>query len=133
MTNEERERTVATDVRSRVIADCAALLPLARSACAAMDDGDEAEVLRLFCGESQKQTLRRLGRLIDDLRLCRTAADLPGPEPEVIELRNASFRVFRGLSIRAGDSRGTVPSELIAVQLARQETPRQAISGCSRN
>ena len=30
--NEERERAVAADVRSRVIADCAALLPLARSA-----------------------------------------------------------------------------------------------------
>ena len=101
--NEELERTVAGDVRSRVIADCAALLPLARGACAAMDEGDEAEVLRLFCGESQKRTLRRLGRLIDDLRLCRTTADLPGPEPEVVELRNASFRVFRGLSARAGN------------------------------
>ena len=101
--NDERERTVAGDARRRVIADCAALLPLARSACGAMDEGDEAEVLRLFCGESQKQTLRRLGRLIDDLRLCRTVADLPGPEPEVIELRNASFRVFRGLSARAGN------------------------------
>ena len=103
MTNDERERTVTADVRSRVIADCAALLPLARNACAAMDEGDEAEVLRLFCGESQKRTLRRLGRLIDDLRLCRTAADLPGPEPEVVELRNASFKVFRGLSARAGN------------------------------
>ena len=93
----------AGDIRSRVIADCAALLPLARDACAAMDEGDETEVLRLFCGESQKKTLRRLGRLIDDLRLCRTAADLPGPEPEVVELRNASFKVFRGLSVRAGN------------------------------
>ena len=101
--NEERDRSVAADVRSRVIADCAALLPLARNACKAMDEGDETEVLRLFCGESQKKTLRRLGRLIDDLRLCRTAADLPGPEPEVVELRNASFRVFRGLSVRAGN------------------------------
>ena len=101
--NEERERKVAADARRRVIADCAALLPLARSACAAMDEEDEAEVLRLFCGESQKRTLRRLGRLIDDLSLCRTAADLPGPKPEVIELRNASFRVFRGLSVRAGN------------------------------
>ena len=54
------DRIVAADVRSRVIADCAALLPLARSACAAMDEVDETEVLRLFCGESQKQTLRRL-------------------------------------------------------------------------
>ena len=51
--NEERERAVAADVRSRVIADCAALLPLARSVCAAMDKEDEAEVLRLFCGESR--------------------------------------------------------------------------------
>ena len=32
MTNDERERTVAGDVRSRVIADCAALLPLALGA-----------------------------------------------------------------------------------------------------
>ena len=46
--NEERERTVAADVRSRVIADCAALLPLARNACKAMDEEDETEVLRLF-------------------------------------------------------------------------------------
>ena len=91
------------DVRNRVIADCASLLPLARSACAAMDEGDEAEVLRLFCGESQKRTLRRLGRLIDDLCLCRTAGDLPGPEPEVVELRNASFKVFRGLSAQVGN------------------------------
>ena len=103
MTSEEQERRVAADVRSRVIADCAALLPLARSACAAMDEGVEAEILRLFCGESQKKTLLRLGRLIDDLRLCRTAEDLPGPEPEVVELRNASFKVFRGLSARVGN------------------------------
>ena len=103
MTNEERERPVAVDVRRRVIADCAAFLPLARSACAAMDEGDEAEILRLFCGESQKKTLRRLGRLIDDLRLCWTAEDLPGPVPVVVELRNASFKVFRGLSARTGN------------------------------
>lgn len=93
----------AGDIRSRVIADCAALLPLARDACAAMDEEDETEVLRLFCGESQKRTLRRLERLIDDLRLCRTAADLPGQEPVVLELRNAAFRVFRGLSVRVGN------------------------------
>ena len=86
MTNDEREREVSGDVRSRVIADCAAFLPLARSACAAMDEEDEAEILRLFCGESQKKTLRRLGRLIDDLRLCRTAEDLPGRSP-----RSSSF------------------------------------------
>ena len=101
--NGERVRPVAADIRSRVIADCAALLPLARDACAAMDEEDEAEVLRLFCGESQKRTLRRLGRLIDDLRLCRTAEDLPGQEPVVLELRNAAFRVFRGLSVRVGN------------------------------
>ena len=93
----------AGDIRSRVIADCAALLPLARDACAAMDEEDETEVLRLFCGESQKKTLRRLGRLIDDLRLCRTAEDLPGQEPVVLELRKAAFRVFRGLSVRVGN------------------------------
>ena len=58
--NDERERTVAGDMRSRVIADCAALLPLARSACKAMDEGVETEVLRLFCGESQKKTLRQV-------------------------------------------------------------------------
>ena len=34
--NDERERPAAADVRSRVIADCAALLPLASSACAAI-------------------------------------------------------------------------------------------------
>ena len=93
----------AGDIRSRVIADCAALLPLARDACAAMDEEDETEVLRLFCGESQKKTLRRLGRLIDDLRLCRTAEDLPWMRPEVLELRKAAFRVFRGLSVRVGN------------------------------
>ena len=102
--HENQERPVAADTRNRVIADCAALLPFAQSACAAMDEGDETEVLRLFCGESQRKTLRRLGRLIDDLRLCRTASDLPGPEPEIVELRNASFKVFRGLSARVGNS-----------------------------
>lgn len=90
--NEERERPAAADTRSRVIADCAALLPLARSACAAMDGGDEAEILRLFCGESQKRTLRRLGRLIDDLLFAAIKAN-----QYLLQLRQVPSALLRPL------------------------------------
>lgn len=116
------------DFRSRVIADCAALLPLARDACAAMETGDETRVLYLFCGESQRKTLRQLKRLIEDLRACRTSEDLPGNCPEVIELRNASFKVFRGLTLRVGNPLNlTKRFRSGAVDFFRMLTKRDAI------
>ena len=84
--HENQERPVAADTRNRVIADCAALLPLAQSACAAMDEGDTTEVLRLFCGESQWKTLRRLGRP-------QRSGDLYGFKAAIGQTITPSFRL----------------------------------------
>ena len=103
---DEREEEIRNPVRERIIRDCAALIPFADDSAKALVCRDVRKLRSLYTGRSQKRVVGMLSRLVDDLGLCRTVEDLPGPDAEVEELRNVSLEVFRGLSEYAGNPLG---------------------------